>query len=271
LAECAGEIERALQAAMWASVARHRSAPRWTKTAAPLLRKALADQDVEVRLRAAKSAIRLRTRLLSNRSSRGSAIRTCACGSRRASSFVVPSPRAIVALGACSAVSDASVRLSAATRWARAELGAVGLLRAWTTRRRTFGQKSAQALARLKRRRLLRSRSSEDWATTRPRCGARWPARSAAWRSAGGSALILTCATTPPRFAWGARRSGGSGARAVVAIAPLLDDRGSPEVRVAALAALGRIASEPAIRTLIKSLASRTRRQRARRFATRTR
>src|SRR5436853_436352 len=31
------------------------------KTAAPLLRKALADQDVDVRLRAAKSAIRLRS------------------------------------------------------------------------------------------------------------------------------------------------------------------------------------------------------------------
>src|SRR5205814_1538629 len=43
---------------------------------------------------------------------------------------------------------------------------------------------------------------------------------------------------------------------AVVAIAPLLDERGSPEVRVAALDALGRIGSDQAIRTLIQSLAS---------------
>jgi len=257
------KIERALQSS---DVGERRAASAQLgemdeKTAAPLLRKALADQDVEVRLRAAKSAIRLRSPAaldivvpwLSDPDVR---VRLAACELIRH----VPAPRAIVALGRVLGDPDASVRLAAA-----AAMGASGapeavgpLLGHLDDPSVNVRAEVAQALARI-----------GDTTAAVPLIGkvgdSAPEVRRAVARALGelgdpraASALILKLRDNSAQVrveALGAL--GRLGARdAVVAIAPLLDDRGSPEVRVAALTSLGRIGSEPAIRTLIKSLAS---------------
>src|SRR5258708_2268848 len=231
------------------------------KTAEPLLRAALSDPDVEVRLRAAKSAIRLRSASAPDAvipwlSDADVRVRLAACDVVRH----VPTPRAIVALGRVLGDPDATVRLAAAAAMgASGSPDAVGpLLGHLDDPSASVRAEVAQALARI-----------GDTTAAGPLIGkvgdSAPEVRRAVARALGelgdpraSSALILAL-----RDGSAQRRLEAIGAlgrlgspEAVVAMAPLLDERRSPEVRVAALLALGRIGSEPAIRTLIKNLAS---------------
>jgi HEAT repeat protein len=230
------------------------------KTAAPLLRKALVDPDVDVRLRAAKSAIRLRSPaaldvVIPWLSDSDVKVRLAACELIR----YVPSTRAIVALGRVLGDPDASVRLAAATAMgASGAPEAVGpLLGHLDDPSASVRAEVAQALARI-----------GDTTAAVPLIGkvgdSAPEVRRAVARALGElgdaratSALILRLQDAPQVKVEALGALGRLGSKdAVVAIAPMLDERASPEVRVAAVAALGKIGSEAAVRTLIRSLAS---------------
>jgi HEAT repeat protein len=256
------KVERALKSS---DVAERRAASMQLgemdeKTAAPLLRKALADPDVDVRLRAAKSAIRLRSPaaldvVIPWLSDPDVKVRLAACELIR----YVPSAKAIVALGRVLGDPDAGVRLAAA-----AAMGASGapeavgpLLGHLDDPSASVRAEVAQALARI-----------GDTTAAVPLIGkvgdSAPEVRRAVARALGElgdaratSALILRLQDTPQVKVEALGALGRLVSKdAVVAIAPLLDERASPEVRVAAVAALGKIGSEAAVRTLIKSLGS---------------
>jgi HEAT repeat protein len=221
---------------------------------------ALGDPDVDVRLRAAKSAIRLRSPaaldvVIPWLSDPDVKVRLAACELIR----YVPSSRAILALGRVLGDPDASVRLAAA-----AAMGASGapeavgpLLGHLDDPSASVRAEVAQALARI-----------GDTTAAVPLIGkvgdSAPEVRRAVARALGElgdaratSALILRLQDAPAVKVEALGALGRLGSKdAVVAIAPMLDERASPEVRVAAVAALGKIGSEAAIRTLIKSLAS---------------
>jgi HEAT repeat protein len=227
--------------------------------AAPLLVKALGDQDYEVRLRAAKSAIRLRSMAaldtvipwLSDSDLR---IRLAACELIR----YVPSAKAVLALGRVLGDPDATVRLAAAgAMGASGATEAVGpLLGHLDDPAPNVRAEVAQALARI-----------GDPSAAVPLIGkvsdSAPEVRRAVARSLGelgdpraASALILALRDGVAQVRVEALSALGrlGSQEAVLAIAPLLEDRSSPEVRVAATAALGRIGSEPAVRALIRAL-----------------
>ncbi|HEX9294427.1 MAG TPA: HEAT repeat domain-containing protein [Polyangiaceae bacterium] len=231
------------------------------RTAASLLVKALGDSDVEVRLRAAKSAIRLRSAValdavipwLSDSDVR---VRLAACELIRH----VPSPRAVVALGRVLGDPDAGVRLAAA-----AAMGASGASEAVGPLLGHLDDPSANVRAEVAQA-LAHIGDPTAAVPLIGKVGDSAPeVRRAVARALGelgdpraGSALILALRDGVAQVRVDALTALGrlGSHEAVLAIAPLLEERGSPEVRVAALTALGKIASEPAIRTLIKGLAT---------------
>jgi HEAT repeat protein len=229
--------------------------------AAPLLLRALGDSDVEVRLRAVKSAIRLRsaaavTSVIPWLSDGEARVRLAACELIR----YVPTPRAVAALGRVLSDPDAAVRLSAALAMGASGAGdAVGpLLGHLDDPSPSVRAEIAQALARIGDRRAA--------VPLVGRVGDSAPeVRRAVVRALGelgdpraSSALVLALRDTSAQVRVEALGALGRlrAQEAVVAIAPLLDDRAAPEVRAAALGALGRIGSELAVATLIKALAT---------------
>ena len=231
------------------------------KTADALLVKALGDADLDVRLHAAKSAVRQRSTAavdvvipwLSDADVRA---RLAACELIR----YVPTVRAVVALGRVLSDPDAGVRqLAASAMGASGATEAVGpLLGHLDDPTASVRAEVAQALARI-----------GDASAAVPligKIGDNAPeVRRAVVRALGelgdaraASALVLALRDTVAAVRVEALTAlGRLGAHdAVLAIAPLLEERAAPEVRVAALAALGKIGSEPAVRALIKSLAN---------------
>jgi HEAT repeat protein len=229
--------------------------------AAPLLIKALGDQDYDVRLRAAKSAIRLRSvsaldTVIPWLSDSDVRVRLAACELIR----YVPSQKAVLALGRVLGDPDASVRLAAAAAMgASGATEAVGpLLGHLDDPAPNVRAEVAQALARI-----------GDPSASVPLIGkigdSAPEVRRAVARSLGelgdpraASALILALRDGVAQVRVEALTALGrlGSQEAVLAIAPLLEDRASPDVRVAATAALGRIGSEPAVRALVRALAS---------------
>jgi HEAT repeat protein len=227
--------------------------------AAPLLVKALGDQDYDVRLRAAKSAIRLRSvaaldTVIPWLSDSDVRIRLAACELIH----YVPSAKAVLALGRVLGDPDASVRLAAAgAMGASGATEAVGpLLGHLDDPAPNVRAEVAQALARI-----------GDPSAAVPLIGkvsdSAPEVRRAVARSLGelgdpraASALILALRDGVAQVRVEALSALGrlGSQEAVLAIAPMLEDRTSPEVRVAATAALGRIGSEPAVRALIRAL-----------------
>lgn len=231
------------------------------KTADALLVKALGDVDLDVRLHAAKSAVRQRSTAavdvvipwLSDADVRA---RLAACELIR----YVPTVRAVVALGRVLSDPDAGVRqLAASAMGASGAPEAVGpLLGHLDDPTANVRAEVAQALARI-----------GDASAAVPLIGkigdSAPEVRRAVVRALGelgdtraGSALVLALRDTVAAVRVEALTAlGRLGAQdAVLAIAPLLEERANPEVRVAGLAALGKIGSEPAVRALIKSLAT---------------
>ena len=231
------------------------------KTADALLVKALGDADLDVRLHAAKSAVRQRSKAavdvvipwLSDPDVR---VRLAACELIR----YVPTVRAVVALGRVLSDPDAGVRqLAASAMGASGAAEAVGpLLGHLDDPTASVRAEVAQALARI-----------GDASAAVPLIGkigdSAPEVRRAVVRALGelgdaraASALVLALRDTVAAVRVEALTAlGRLGAQdAVLAIAPLLEERAAPEVRVAALAALGKIGSEPAVRALIKSLAN---------------
>ena len=231
------------------------------KTAAPLLLKALRDPDIDVRLHAAKSAVRQRSTAavdmvipwLSDADVRA---RLAACELIR----YVPTVRAVVALGRVLSDPDAAVRqLAASAMGASGATEAVGpLLGHLDDPSVSVRAEVALALARI-----------GDPSAAVPLIGkigdSAAEVRRAVVRALGelgdkraASALVLALRDSVAAVRVEALTAlGRLGAEeAVLAIAPLVEERALPEVRVAALAALGKIGSEPAVRALIKSLAA---------------
>jgi len=231
------------------------------RTAAPLLAKALADSDVDVRLRAAKSAIRLRSMkaldaVIPWLSDTDVRMRLAACELIRH----LPTPRAVVALGRVLGDPDGAVRLAAAAAMgASGATEAVGpLLGHLDDPSASVRAEVAQALARIGDATAAVPLIGKigDSAPEVRRAVARALGELGDPRAASALVLALRDGAAQVRVealgALGTLRSH----EAVVAIAPLLEERSAPEVRVAALAALGGIGSEAAVQTLIKSLAA---------------
>jgi HEAT repeat protein len=231
------------------------------KTAAPLLIKALGDPDIDVRLHAAKSAVRQRSTAavdvvipwLSDADVRA---RLAACELIRH----VPTVRAVLALGRVLSDPDAGVRqLAASAMGSSGAPEAVGpLLGHLDDPSVSVRAEVALALARI-----------GDASAAVPLIGkigdSAAEVRRAVVRALGelgdaraASALILALRDSVAAVRVEALTALGrlGAGEAVLAIAPLVEERALPEVRVAALAALGKIGSEPAVRVLIKSLAS---------------
>jgi HEAT repeat protein len=231
------------------------------KTADPLLVKALGDPDLDVRLHAAKSAVRQRSTAavdvvipwLSDPNVRA---RLAACELIR----YVPTVRAVLALGRVLSDPDAGVRQLAASAMGASGAGeAVGpLLGHLDDPSASVRAEVALALARI-----------GDSSAAVPLIGkvgdSAPEVRRAVVRALGelGDARAASALVLALRDAVAAVRVealtalGRLGAQdAVLAIAPLIEERAAPEVRVAALAALGKIGSGPAVRALIKSLAN---------------
>jgi HEAT repeat protein len=231
------------------------------KTADPLLVKALSDPDLDVRLHAAKSAVRQRSAAavdvvipwLSDPNVRA---RLSACELIR----YVPTLRAVLALGRVLSDPDAGVRqLAASAMGASGAAEAVGpLLGHLDDPSASVRAEVALALARI-----------GDASAAVPLIGkvgdSAPEVRRAVVRALGelgdaraASALVLALRDTVAAVRVEALTAlGRLGAQdAVLAIAPLIEERAAPEVRVAALSALGKIGSQPAVRALIKSLAN---------------
>ncbi|MET0592353.1 MAG: HEAT repeat domain-containing protein, partial [Polyangiaceae bacterium] len=231
------------------------------KTADPLLVKALGDSDIDVRLHAAKSAVRLRSTAavdvvipwLSDADVRA---RLAACELIR----YVPTTRAVLALGRVLSDPDAGVRqLAASAMGASGAQEAVGpLLGHLDDPTASVRAEVAQALARI-----------GDASAAVPLIGkvgdSAPEVRRAVVRALGelgdaraSSALILALRDNVASVRVEALTALGrlGSQEAVLAIAPLVEERALPEVRVAALSALGKIGSEAAVKALIRSLAS---------------
>jgi HEAT repeat protein len=231
------------------------------KTADRLLVKALGDPDTDVRLFAAKAAVRQRSTAavdvvipwLSDADVR---VRLAACELIR----YVPTVRAVLALGRVLSDPDAGVRqLAASAMGASGASEAVGpLLGHLDDPTVNVRVEVAQALARI-----------GDASAAVPLIGkvgdSAPEVRRAVVRALGelgdaraASALVLALRDSVAAVRVEALTAlGRLGAQeAVLAITPLLEERAAPDVRVAALAALGKIGSEPAVRALIKSLAN---------------
>jgi HEAT repeat protein len=228
--------------------------------AGPLLVKALGDPDVEVKLNAARSAIRLRHVAAADAvipwlSDSEVRVRLAACEVIRYS----PSRRAVLALGRVLGDPDPAVRLAAAEAIGAAGIPeAVGpLLGHLDDPAPAVRAEVAQALARI-----------GDATAAVPLIGkvgdSAPEVRRAVARALGelgdpraGSALVLALRDGVASVRVEALHALGrlASEEAVVAISPLLDEHETPEVRAAALAALGRIGSDGAVRQLIKALA----------------
>ena len=229
-------------------------------TAEPLLRLALGDSDTDVRLSAAKSAVRLRSTTASEAvipwlSDSDVKVRLAACELIR----YVPTPRAVLALGRVFGDPDGGVRLAAASAMgASGASEAVGpLLGHLDDPSVSVRGEIAQALARI----------GESAAV--PLIGKIGDGAPEVRRAVARALGELGDPRASSALDFGASRSGAFGAHrgargarspglgeAVLSIAPLLEDRTSPQVRVAALTALGHIGSDAAVRTLIRALAS---------------
>jgi cellulose synthase operon protein C len=227
---------------------------------AELLDRALGDSDQEVRLAAAETAMRLRSAAASDRvvpwlTESDTRIRLAACAVIRHA----PTARSVSALGRVLGDPDAGVRKAAAMAMgASGTTDAVGpLLGHLDDPSPGVRAEVAEALARI-----------GDASAAVPLIGkvgdSAPEVRRAAIRALGqlgdrraSSALVLALRDAVPEVRIETLCALGQlGADdAAVAIAALLEEKGSPEIRSAALGALGRIKSVLATRALVKALA----------------